>query len=80
MHVKIKNLTNRPVLLRCNSGETLHIPPNTTLEKIPDIEIKNNPEVRKLKDRHVIAVPDEEKDPPPASSEKEEEKPKKGKK
>jgi hypothetical protein len=52
---KIENLTNRPVLLRCNSGEALHIAPRATSADIPDVEVKGNRTVEKLKDRHVIA-------------------------
>ncbi len=54
MPVKIENLTTRPVLLRLNSGQTLHLAPRTISAEVYDVEVENNPKVQKLQDRCVI--------------------------
>ncbi len=56
MSVTIQNLTYRPVLLRLNSGKTLHLASSTTSTEIMDAEVNNNTKVRKLRDRHVISL------------------------
>lgn len=67
MHVTIENLTNRPILLRCNSGETLHVAPRTISAEIPDVEVRNNPKVQKLLDLHVITLHEAGKGKHPAA-------------
>lgn len=59
MHVIIKNLTNRPVLLRLNSGQTLHLAPLKTSAEVMEVEVKDNPKVEKLEERHIISLQDE---------------------
>jgi hypothetical protein len=54
MSFKIENLTTRPVLLRLNSGQALHLAPRTISAEIFDVEVENNPKVQKLQDRRVI--------------------------
>lgn len=72
MSVKIENLTNRPVLLRLNSGQTLHLAPSTTSIEIMDTEVKSNSKVQKLQERRVITLhPVGKKEPPPAEFKKE---------
>ena len=61
MSVKIRNLTNELVLVRCNSGVTLHIAPRAESEELMDVEVAQNPSVQKLLDRHVVALQKEEK-------------------
>lgn len=56
MNVKIENLTNRPVLLRLNSGQSLHLSPRITSAEILDVEVRNNAKVKKLQNRHIIAL------------------------
>jgi len=56
MPVTIENLTNRPVLLRLNSGQTLHLAPRTTSGEIREVEVKGNAKAQKLLDRRVIAL------------------------
>ncbi len=56
MPVIIKNLTNRPVLLRLNSGSTLHIAPRQISGECADGDIQNNPMVEKLQQRLVISL------------------------
>lgn len=57
MPVKIENLTDRPVLLRLNSGQTLHLPPRETSSEIRDSEVNDNDKVKKLKEKlNVISM------------------------
>lgn len=56
MPVEIKNLTNRPVLLRLNSGNTMHLAPSKISTQILDVEVNNNSKVQKLKDRKIISL------------------------
>jgi hypothetical protein len=56
MSIKYENKTNRLVILRLNSGQTLFIDPGTSSGEIGDEEVSNNPIVKKLLDRGVIAV------------------------
>lgn len=56
MPVEIRNLTLRPVLMRLNSGASLHLSPGTTSEAIDDEEIDRNEKVQKLQERRVIAL------------------------
>ncbi len=56
MSVKIENLTNRPVLLRLNSGRTLHLAPRATSSEIGGVEVNKNDKAQKLLARHVIAL------------------------
>ncbi len=62
MRVKIQNLSNRPVLLRLNSGQTLHIDPRKTSEEVLDVEIERNAKASKLVARRVIALREMGKD------------------
>jgi len=56
MPVSIENLTNRPVLLRLNSGQTLHLAPHSTSAEIIEVEVKGNSKVQRLQERHVISL------------------------
>lgn len=56
MSVEIKNLTQRPVLMRLNSGASLHLSPGMTSPEIVDEEVTRNAKVEKLQSRHVIAL------------------------
>jgi len=56
MPVEIKNLTQRPVLMRLNSGASLHLSPGMTSHEIVEEEIARNEKVEKLQSRHVIAL------------------------
>jgi len=48
MPVVIENLTNRPILLRLNSGKSLNIRPRRTSVEISSAEIKGNLSFREL--------------------------------
>ena len=56
MPVSVTNLTNRPVLIRLNSGNTLHIAPAATSAAIADGERVRNAKIEKLIKRRVISV------------------------
>ncbi len=56
MSVKIENLTTRPVLLRFNSGRTLHLAPGATEADVPESDVNHNVKVRKLQERRLIAL------------------------
>lgn len=58
MLVEIQNLTLRPVLMRLNSGASLHLSPGMTSDAIAGEEVARNAKVEKLKARRVIAVID----------------------
>ena len=58
---RIENLTERPVLLRLNSGRTLHLAPRGTSEEVSDVEVKNNAKFEKLIERRIIHQPVEKK-------------------
>jgi hypothetical protein len=62
MSVKIENLTARPVLLRFNSGRTLHLGSRATSEEILKVELSNK--VEKLEKRYIIVLHDVGKRPP----------------
>jgi len=72
MPVKIENLTMKPVLLRLNSGKTLHISPRTTSIEIMDVEVKDNTMVQKLQGQCVVALHEMGKKQPPSVSLKKE--------
>lgn len=52
----ISNLTDRPVLLAFNSGQTLRLSPRSMSEEVPDVEIVNNAKVAKLAALNVITI------------------------
>jgi hypothetical protein len=56
MSIRFENKTKRLVILRLNSGQTVFIDPGTFSGEIGDEEKSNNPMVKKLLDRGVIAV------------------------
>ena len=55
MATKIENLSNRKVVVRLSSGESLHIAPRATSEELNDVEVHNS-KVEKLLERRVIAL------------------------
>ena len=79
MSIKVENLTNRPVLLRLNSGRTLHLAPRTTSEEVMDVEVQNNAKAQKLEGRRVIALHQVEEKRSTGHPEKKETEPKKRK-
>ncbi len=56
MSIRFENKTKRLVILRLNSGQTMFIDPGTFSGEIGDEEKSDNPMVKKLLDRGVIAV------------------------
>ena len=72
MSVKIQNLTNRPVLLRLNSGRTLHLAPRATSGELRDVEVEGTAKakIEKLVRKGVIALHDSAKKAPPKTKRK----------
>lgn len=62
MFVKIENLTARPILLRFNSGRTLHLGSRATSEEILKVELSDK--VGRLEKRNVIALHEVSTRPP----------------
>jgi hypothetical protein len=56
MFADIKNLTKERLFLSFNSGRTHHLAPLATLQAVPHPEIKGNPKIEKLRQRHLIAL------------------------
>ena len=69
MPVKLKNLTKRPVLLRLNSGLTLHLAPDSISAELQEHEINGNTKAKKLNDQNVIFWHEEEKKTKPLKKE-----------
>jgi hypothetical protein len=55
MTTKIENITDRKVVVRLSSGETLHIAPRTTSDELNDVEVQNA-KIEKLLQRRMIAL------------------------
>jgi hypothetical protein len=55
MKCTIKNLARRPVSIHCNSGKTYHLPAGYKYE-LPKQEVVQNPGIKKLQDRKIIAI------------------------
>ena len=68
MPVQIENVTNRPVLLRLNSGATLHLAPRSISSEILEVEVSDNAKVQKLVERSVIQLQAKEKMEAPAQA------------
>jgi hypothetical protein len=56
MPVRVRNLTHRPVLIRLNSGTTLHIAPAACSDEVADGERVRNAKIEKLLKRRVISL------------------------
>jgi hypothetical protein len=54
--IKVKNRTNRLVIIPLNSGESVHLGPGKSQE-IEDFELENNVRVEKLLAANLIAKP-----------------------
>ncbi len=52
--VRIKNLSDRLLIIRGNSGNSIHIMPNTVLD-VNEVEVVNNSKVKKLLDSQLIS-------------------------
>ncbi len=56
MPVTIENLIDKPVILRLNSGQTLHLSPGYPSEPIDETEVQNNEKANKLQSQRVILL------------------------
>src|SRR5262245_41200659 len=63
---ELKNLTNRLVSIRLNNGRSLHLPPKFVSSDIDDALIMNNAQVKKLEEKHFLAVQSAKEETPPA--------------
>ncbi len=54
--VRIKNLSNRLLIIRGNSGNSIHLMPDIVLENVDEVEIVNNSKVKKLIDSQLISI------------------------
>lgn len=61
MSVKIENCANHNILLRFNSGLTLHLGPGQHSNKIIETEINGNDRIQRLEKRQVIRLHSSEK-------------------
>jgi hypothetical protein len=68
MSVIIENLTDKPLWLRLNSGESLSIVPRSSAPQLPDGEVIGNEKLEKLAEQGVIRVHKTEGEPEPADS------------
>ena len=53
---ELQNLTNRLVSIQLNHGRTMHIPPKSLSGESDDALVINNAKLKKLVERHVIAI------------------------
>jgi len=61
MAVTIRNKTNRPVMIRLNSGRTCYLSAGDTSEEIIDAEIAHNEKLIRLQNRDIIELKDVKK-------------------
>jgi hypothetical protein len=54
MGIRIENLTDKPLWLRLNSGESLVIPARARSRAVADHELKDNPPFTKLAERRIV--------------------------
>jgi hypothetical protein len=54
--MKIANLSNRPVVVRLNTGRTLHLAPRAESEEVHESEVSGNQKLRKLSAHRLIEV------------------------
>ena len=55
MVAKIENLTDKPIWLRLNSGESITIAPHALSADLPEHEVDGNAQLNKLAERRTIA-------------------------
>ena len=55
MVAKIENLTDKPIWLRLNSGESVAIAPHALSAELPEHEIDGNAKLEKLAEQRTIA-------------------------
>ena len=54
--VEITNIAKRPLVLSLNSKESIHLAPGARSAAIPEHEVTNNPDIKKLRERSLIDV------------------------
>jgi hypothetical protein len=63
---QITNTSNGPVLIRLRSGATLHLVSGEESPELEDPEVRKNPRLERLLERHLITV----REMPPSQGEK----------
>lgn len=62
MHYKtVTNISRRLVTFRCNSGQTLHLPPTTSV-KLMEVDVVDNAKIKNLKNKGVLSESDFEEE------------------
>lgn len=56
MALKVTNVSSNLILVRLRSGDTVHLRPGEQTRELPDAEIKDNPRVTALVERHLVSV------------------------
>ena len=56
MPIIIDNLTDKPLWLRLNSGDSLSVMPRASGPELPDAEVAGNDKLEKLAEQRVIRV------------------------
>ena len=54
--VAITNLARRALVVSLNSKDSVHLAPGAKSAAIPEHEVNNNPDIKKLRDRALIEV------------------------
>lgn len=54
--IAITNLAKRPLVLSLNSKETVHLAPGAKSAAIPEHEVTNNADIKKLRERALIDI------------------------
>jgi hypothetical protein len=70
MAVTIRNKTNRPVMIRLNSGRTCYLNAGDTSGEIIDVEIAHNERLARLQGRNIIELHEIKKPAAPAAKTK----------
>lgn len=56
MLVRIKNKIDRLLIIALNSGKSTHLMPGGVSSEIDEIEIANNPKIKKLKELNAVSI------------------------
>ncbi|MBN1203485.1 MAG: hypothetical protein JXB05_00990 [Myxococcaceae bacterium] len=56
MPVRLTNHSRSLLTVTLNSGESVHLAPDESSQPLAELEVDNNPWVKKLLDRHWLAV------------------------
>jgi len=57
--MKLRNTARHILVIPLNSGRTIHLAPGEVSEPLSEVEVVNNPTIKKLTDRNWISRPKE---------------------